>query len=205
MHAAPMPSGAPARRRGRLMVWATVAVLLFAALLFSARYEVSSLAASPDLARLRAVAALEPCPAALSPELPQVREAACLDGGGPVTVVGQPPGPFVINAWAYWCEPCQREIPLLVDLAARAGDRLSVVGVVSTPGEVTALQFATDFGVTYPNLLDPQGRVFRSVGGGLPQTLFIDSTGEITWVQGGEIQSRAELDRLVAQHLGIWL
>ena len=60
----------------------------------------------------------------------------CLGGGPAVDVRSAAPGrPTLVNLWATWCAPCVDEVPELVDLAARASDRLAVVGVLHRAGE----------------------------------------------------------------------
>ncbi|MGD9021843.1 MAG: TlpA disulfide reductase family protein, partial [Lysobacterales bacterium] len=53
---------------------------------------------------------------------------------------------LLLNFWATWCEPCRREMPMLVDLQARYGQAgLQVVGVaVDDPG--LAREFAGKYG-----------------------------------------------------------
>lgn len=87
----------------------------------------------------------------------------------------------VVNLWATWCGPCKAEIPALVDLQARLGDHLQVVGLAydETPaGEIAA--FATKFGINYPvavigpDEVDQFGRVE-----GLPMSFLVDQNGRI--------------------------
>lgn len=64
--------------------------------------------------------------------------------------------------WASWCVPCVDEVPDLVALAAKAGDRLAIVGVLNTDTEERGLAFSRDFGIRYPSLVDDGGAVLRA-------------------------------------------
>jgi thiol-disulfide isomerase/thioredoxin len=67
-----------------------------------------------DLAQLRSAAQLEPCPAGLGPEVPDV-SLPCLGGGKAVALRGAAPGvPTLVNVWGSWCGPCVAEVPELV-------------------------------------------------------------------------------------------
>ena len=159
--------------------------------------------AGPSLAELRAAADLAPCPAGLGPELPAL-QLPCLGGGPDVDLRAAVPGrPTLVNVWATWCAPCVDEVPELVDLSARAGDRLSVVGVLTEDPARNGLEFARQFGVRYPSVVDEQGDLKRGISPGLPVTLFLDADGRVVHTERGAFADRAEVDGLVRQHLGV--
>jgi thiol-disulfide isomerase/thioredoxin len=101
--------------------------------------------------------------------------------------------PRVFNFWATWCEPCQREIPLLNSLQAEhAGEGLQVIGVAidfrdavlkfqkQTPlhyrvlvGEDEGLEAAQKFGLGY----------------GLPFSVFADADNRVVAVKLGELHA----------------
>lgn len=185
------------------------AALLGAVLLLAAAFAVRALddaqADTPDLAPLRAAAALGPCPAGLGPDLPDL-VLPCLGGGPDVDLRGAAPGrPTLINMWGTWCVPCVEEVPELVAFADRAEGRVGVVGVLTQDTPANGLEFARQFGVHYPSLVDDQGTLFRRYRAGLPVTLFLDAQGRLVHAEGGQIDTAAELEALVAQHLGVRL
>lgn len=122
-------------------------------------------------------------------------------GLGAYTIDGRPVAidhfrgkPFVINLWATWCGPCQREMPMLV----RAAAALPAVPVLfidqgETPDVVKA--FLATKRLTSPHLLvDPSQDLSRVAGSGaLPTTLFVAGDGMIRESHAGEI-SRAALE-----------
>jgi cytochrome c biogenesis protein CcmG/thiol:disulfide interchange protein DsbE len=110
--------------------------------------------------------------------------------------------PIVINFWASWCPPCREESPIL-ERAWRAykGEAL-FVGIDIQDTESEARAYLREFGITYPNGLDANGRITVDYGViGLPVTFFVDKQGivERRWVGAiGEGQLRAWMDGLIA-------
>lgn len=111
--------------------------------------------------------------------------------------------PIVINFWASWCVPCRREAVTLEGAwRASQGTDVLFVGVDIDDTEADARAFVEEFGVSYPNGLDPDGEITVDFGViGLPVTFFVNREGVIErrWV--GEIsgaQLALWLDDLVA-------
>ena len=84
----------------------------------------------------------------------------------------------VLNFFATWCGPCQRETPQLEEFAA--GGRARVVGVVYRDSAAAAREFVRAHHVTWPLIGDPAGSVgnrYRVVG--LPVSFVIDPQGRL--------------------------
>jgi thiol-disulfide isomerase/thioredoxin len=161
--------------------------------------------ADPDLAPLREAAALAPCPPGLGPDVPAL-VLPCLGGGPDVDLRAAPPGrPTLVNVWATWCPPCVEEVPDLVAFADEADGRVGLVGVLTQDPERNGLEFARQFGMRYPSLVDDQGEVFRAFRPGPPVTLFLDARGRVVHKRSGKFTDVAEIEALVAEHLGIQL
>ena len=162
-------------------------------------------AAAVDLAALRDEADLRPCPSGLGPAMPDV-ELPCLGGGPDVDLRSAAPGrPTLVNVWASWCAPCADEVPELVSFSERAGDRVDVVGVLTSDEAARGLAFSADFGMRYPSLVDDDGEVLRAFLPGPPVTLFLDAEGTVVHTRSGAFRDLAELEGLVAEHLGVRL
>lgn len=194
-------------RLTRSQAWGLVGVvaLLLAAVALREPGAAEPPAAGPDVAALQAQASLEPCPAGLGPELPDL-VLPCLGGGPEVDLRSAPPGrPTIVNVWASWCAPCADEVPELVAFHERAGDRVGVVGVLTTDEVGRGLLFSSDFGIRYPSVVDDDGAVMREYSPGPPVTLFLDAAGEVVHTRRGAFADLAELEGLVAEHLGVRL
>ena len=115
----------------------------------------------------------------------------------------------MVNLWASWCPPCRAEMPAIEQIYQANKTRgLEVLAVNTTnqDSEEAAAQFAQDFGLTFPILLDRDGTVSRRYQlQALPSTYFIDRQGVIrAIVPGGPmsetlIQTKIE-DLLVEMH-----
>ncbi len=187
-------------RRSRLALVASV-VLLSAGCGRGA--DQPSAAADPALASLGAAAALQPCPSGAGSGLPAVT-LPCLGGGPAVPLAAAGTGrPMVVNVWATWCSPCVREVPEFVDLARDSAGRLDVLGVLTEDDARNGLEFAGQFGMHYPSVLDDDATVLRRVSPGPPVTLFLDAQGQVRHVQRGQIKDAQTLRALVRDHLGV--
>jgi cytochrome c biogenesis protein CcmG/thiol:disulfide interchange protein DsbE len=92
--------------------------------------------------------------------------------------------PVILNFFASWCIPCQKETPLLAKAAAAEqakGGPVRFVGVDVNDPPANALPFVQKAGIMYPVGVDQTFRVTSGLYGlyGLPQTFYIDSNGKV--------------------------
>lgn len=125
--------------------------------------------------------------------LPADLPFAMVDGG--TTMAGELRNkPLVLNLWASWCPPCRREMPMLVNAAAR--ERRATILLVNqgeAPHKVRAFLQAQGFSAR-AIALDPQGALASlAVSSALPTTLFVAADGTVRQIHVGEI-SRVQLD-----------
>jgi peroxiredoxin len=101
----------------------------------------------------------------------------------------------VINLWASWCGPCRAEMPMIQRVYAAERNRgLVVLAVNGTfqDSEPAARAFATQYGLTFPILLDRDGAVSRRYQlRALPSTYVVDRRGIIRAVVFGGPMSEA--------------
>ena len=111
----------------------------------------------------------------------------------------------LLNLWATWCGPCRYEIPELQAMTQKYGPRgFEVVGVsVDESGAEVVKQFVTDQKITYPIVLDPDGKlatIFQTSV--LPTSVVIDRKGQIVWKKFGAIeQGDRELTTVIEKSL----
>lgn len=123
--------------------------------------------------------------------------------GDRVTLAEYAGTPVVLNFRASWCTPCVREMPLLERAHRRHGDEVQFVGVDGNDSRRLARELMAETGVTYPSGYDPSDDVYRDYRlVGRPTTVFIDAGGRIRGVHAGELRGD-QLDRLLAEHLGV--
>lgn len=108
----------------------------------------------------------------------------------------------VLNSWATWCGPCRSEVPAFVALDAnvdRAG--IAIVGLNVSDDTAAANAFVKELAMTYPSIVDSDGRILPTIPGvppsALPSTVIIDREGRIAVRIIGEVDP-VELPRLVA-------
>lgn len=107
--------------------------------------------------------------------------------------------PVVLNFWASWCGPCRIETPHFQAFSEQYADELVVVGVNQQESTAVIADFAAEFGLTYPLLVDASGEINRTYAVfGLPTTLFIDAEGVIVDIAPGAITA-AYLEERTAQ------
>jgi len=159
----------------------------------------------PSTAELVNRAGLADCPAPGrgGADLPAVT-LPCLGDGPAVPLARLTGAPTVLNIWASWCVPCQREVPFFQALHAAAGDRLRVLGVDTEDSSRSALDFAAHAGMRYPCAHPvPRHRVGQLRGVGPPMTVFVDAAGRVRHVARGEYERLADLRRDTVTYLGV--
>lgn len=112
----------------------------------------------------------------------------------------------LLNVWATWCGPCRYEIPELQRMHDLYGPRgFEVIGASVDEGEPdTVRQFVTENKMTYPVVLDPEGKstviLDTSV---LPTSVLIGRDGKIVWKKVGAIlEGDQELKTAIEKTLG---
>jgi len=105
--------------------------------------------------------------------------------GEPITL-RRPPKPLLLNFWGTWCSGCQQELPHLIALHQRYGDRVQVVGVAfdEPDGEQGLRNFCAEKGIRYPQAMGDERLRDAFNLHGVPQTVLIDAQGRIRfwWV-----------------------
>jgi thiol-disulfide isomerase/thioredoxin len=91
----------------------------------------------------------------------------------------------VLNVWASWCAPCRAEAPELEAVWQRVQDQgVLLVGLDTRDTVEAALAFLDAYDITYPNVIDADGRLQLLFSDTLPpqaipSTLVIDREGRV--------------------------
>lgn len=90
----------------------------------------------------------------------------------------------VLNGWATWCAPCREEMPDLVVADESFDDTLvGFLGVNISDDLQAAADFAMEFGVSYPSIVDEDGSIWAQIPdippNALPSTVIVDKQGRV--------------------------
>jgi cytochrome c biogenesis protein CcmG/thiol:disulfide interchange protein DsbE len=110
-----------------------------------------------------------------------------------------------VNFWASWCPPCRAEAPMLEATWRRLQEQGVVfLGVNTQDEEPRARGFLQEFGITFPNGRDPDGRIAIEYGvWGLPETFIVDPAGRITYKHIGTLGQALLLAKLDEARHGV--
>jgi cytochrome c biogenesis protein CcmG, thiol:disulfide interchange protein DsbE len=129
-----------------------------------------------------------------TPLVPGVRAPAFvipdLDGK-PVSLADHRGEVVLVNIWATWCPPCREEMPSMERLYRDFADEdfeILAISVDAKVGEIgydgrmggNIRKFAEDYGLTFPILHDPSGKIaitYQTTG--LPETFLVGRDGVI--------------------------
>ena len=126
-------------------------------------------------------------------------ELPALGRGPAVSSVAYEGEILIVNFWASWCVPCRAEAPELEAFARRyAAKGINLVGIVYNDENDEASAFRDEFGLTFPQAIDPGGRAAIDYGVyGVPETYVVDRRGKVMAKLIGATDA-ATLERVVA-------
>jgi peroxiredoxin len=101
----------------------------------------------------------------------------------------------LLNFWATWCAPCRTEMPLLQSTFESFKDQgFIVLGIDFDESADLVASFGDEFGLTFPLLLDPGGKIQQQYKvRGYPTTVVLDREGRIQAYHIG-ILTQSQLD-----------
>ena len=104
--------------------------------------------------------------------------------------------PVMLTFWKINCPACQFQIPYTQAFYDEWSSETIAVLTVNVGDSISAVQdYVTGLGITYPVLLDRQGKVAQVYGiPGVPVTFLIDADGILKAYQIGPFQSRQAIE-----------
>ncbi|MFD9304669.1 TlpA family protein disulfide reductase [Streptomyces sp. NPDC060048] len=118
----------------------------------------------------------------------------------------------VLNVWGSWCPPCRDEAKYFAKVSKEleaAGQPVAFVGINTRDNtKQNATSFEETYGITYPSLFDPDGKLMLRFPKGtlnpnaIPSTIVLDKDGKIaarTLVAINDEHLRSMIDPLLAE------
>ncbi|MBM3182789.1 MAG: TlpA family protein disulfide reductase [Chloroflexi bacterium] len=107
----------------------------------------------------------------------------------------------VLNFWVSTCPACLEELPLFQAIYNKLPTDKTVILAVNAGERDKIVQYeAQRMKLTFPVLLDPDGKVCKSYGRGSPTTFFIDNKGTIIEIVDEVFEDPKEIENI----LKIW-
>jgi len=86
----------------------------------------------------------------------------------------------LVNFWATWCPPCRAEVPELIALQKKLGDKLQIIGVSEDDSADDVHEYIKKMGINYPVVMSTS-QIVEAYGGvaALPTTFVVDTEGKV--------------------------
>jgi thiol-disulfide isomerase/thioredoxin len=156
----------------------------------------------------RARARLEPCPlpgAGAGPDALRGIALECVGDGSNVDVAKAVAGrTMVLNLWAYWCAPCAKELPAMVEYQRRVGPGVTVLTVHQDENETAALLRMAELGVHLPTVQDGRRLIAAAlkVPNVMPATVVVRANGTVAEILPRSFSSADEIATAVDPQIG---
>ncbi|MFD1776295.1 TlpA family protein disulfide reductase [Paenibacillus rhizophilus] len=111
----------------------------------------------------------------------------------------------LLNFWASWCDPCQKEAPELNKIAEKYKGTLDIYGinVTSYDYKANAQRFVKKYNLAFPVMFDLKGEAYAKYNGTVfPTNVLIDRNGVVAEIILGGLtaeQMDEKLKKLVQQ------
>lgn len=105
--------------------------------------------------------------------------------------------PFIIDFFATWCKPCNRELSAIADVYAdwveETGVKLIAVSIDKAQNTNKVKPLVDQHGWEYEVLLDPNSDFLRAMGGtSIPYVVIVSGQGEVVYKHSGYTEGAEE-------------
>jgi thiol-disulfide isomerase/thioredoxin len=122
--------------------------------------------------------------------------------GGEVSLADLEGRPVLVDFWATWCAPCERQVPVLNAFHEKYGERIPVLGIaVDVDGAGPVAAFVKQHDLRYRVLLGDEGLAQDYRAFGFPTLFVIRPDGTIHSAHVGVVTPEA-LEEAVAEWAG---
>jgi peroxiredoxin len=105
---------------------------------------------------------------------------------------------IVLNFWVSTCPACLEELPYFETINKELPKDKTLILAVNAGERDKTVQYESErLKLTFPVLLDPDGKVCKSYGRGSPTTFFIDSEGIIKEIVDVSFEDSKEIDNIL--------
>lgn len=104
--------------------------------------------------------------------------------------------PLVVNYFGSWCGPCKAEAADLATFSKSKEGEAAFVGVAVNDTQSDVVDFMSQYGLTYPVVLDDNSLGAKDGVTGVPTTIFYDAGGQ----EVDRIVGAASLDRFATSY-----
>ena len=104
----------------------------------------------------------------------------------------------VLNIFASWCGPCEREFPGMESVYQANKDRVEIISVSGDPSDTMEVisEYKSSHGLSFPMGLAGDGLSFMKFPG-FPTTVFIDRDGKVGCVKIGAFASEKDFEEKI--------
>ena len=104
----------------------------------------------------------------------------------------------VLNIFASWCSPCEREFPGMESVYQANKDRVEIISVSGDPNDTMEVisEYKSSHGLSFPMGLAGDGLSFMKFPG-FPTTVFIDRDGKVGFVKIGAFASEKDFEEKI--------
>ena len=108
----------------------------------------------------------------------------------------------VLNIFASWCGPCEREFPGMESVYQANKDRVEIISVSGDPSDTMEVisEYKSGHGLSFPMGLAGDGLRFMKFPG-FPTTVFIDRDGKVGFVKIGAFASEKDFEEKISYFL----